>query len=182
MAGNGPDPAALPRGMPKNLDAEVDRAIAVFRDDLVGYETRVSEAIKVPLKQHEFDALVSFDFNTGGIYRAKLTKAINAGEPDAARHFMGWLRPPEIRKRRVAEMRLFKTGDYDANGDMIPVWRVDGNGTLRGILKTISGDELLERMGAKPLDYRAAPRRASAPKWLKSLLLQVLFSKLKRKL
>lgn len=145
-----PNPATMPRGMPSNLNRAIDEALDVFRVDVGRYEARVNAAIRVPLKQHEFDALVSFDFNTGGIHRAKLTAAINRGEKDAARHFMGWLRPIEIKKRRTAEMRLFRTGDYDANGDDIPVWRVDDAGKLRGIHSTIDGADLLKRMGRTP--------------------------------
>lgn len=144
-----PDPAKMPRGMPTNIDAVIDDALTIFASDLEKYEARVLDAIKVPLKQHQFDALVSFDFNTGGIYRAKLTRAINAGDPDAARHFMGWLKPPEIRKRRTAEMRLFQTGDYDANGTDVPIWRADSNGKLQGIKATMDGREILQRMGRK---------------------------------
>ena len=146
----GLDPAKMPMAMPGNLDAAIDLVIETFRDDVVKYAARVNTAIKVPLKQHEFDALVSFDLNTGGIHRAQLTKAINQGDPDAARHFMGWLRPPEIRKRRKAEMSLFRTGDYDANGDTIPIWRTNGAGRLSGIMQTITGAEMLARFGAEP--------------------------------
>lgn len=149
-AAGGLDPEAMARGMPANLDGAIEEALRLFRSDVAKYERRVNDAIKVPLEQHEFDALVSFDFNTGGIDRARLTAAINAGDPKASRHFMGWLRPPEIRKRRTAEMRLFETGDYDANGTSIPVWRVDDTGRLRGIHSTISGAELLHRMGRGP--------------------------------
>ena len=34
----------------------------------------------VPLAPHEFDALVSFHYNTGAIARAALTGAFNAGD------------------------------------------------------------------------------------------------------
>lgn len=146
----GIDPADLPRGMPANLDAAIDEAIKTFRQDVRGYEKRVQTAVKVPLEQHQFDALVSFDFNTGGILRANLTRQINAGDMSGT-GFMGWLKPPEIRKRRTAEMNLFKTGDYDANGSTIPIWRVDENGKLRGLHGTISGAELLHRMGRGPV-------------------------------
>lgn len=139
------DPEKLPRGMASDIEAEIDSAIRVFQHDITKYEARVNDAIKVPLKQHEFDALVSFDYNTGGIYRAKLTSAINRGDMDAAKHFMGWLKPPEIRGRRTDEMRLFETGDYGANGDKIAVWNVDVNGKLRGINKTVRGKDLLKR-------------------------------------
>ncbi|WP_157057568.1 lysozyme [Loktanella sp. 3ANDIMAR09] len=149
-AAGGPDPARMPRAMPDDVDAAIDAAIAQFRIDVAGYAARVNRAIAVSVAQHEFDALVSFDLNTGGINRALLTAAINAGQANAARHFMGWLKPPEIRKRRTAEMRLFQTGNYDANGDTITIWRTNGQGRLAGVLSTIRGGELLERFKATP--------------------------------
>lgn len=149
-AAGGVDPAKMPMGMPANMDAAIGEALNVFRQDVVKYEKRVNDAIEVPLKQHEFDALVSFDFNTGGIFRAKLRHEINAGNKNAAKHFMGWARPPEIRKRRMAEMNLFKSGNYDANGSSIPVWRVDERGNLRGIHGEVSGAEVLYRMNRGP--------------------------------
>ena len=145
----GVDPATMSLSMPTDIDAAIDKALALFREDVTKYETRVNDAIKVPLSQHQFDALVSFDFNTGGIYRANLTKAINSGNSKAALHFMGWLQPPEIRKRRTAEMDLYITGDYDANGDKIPIWKTNGKGKLVGQLRTMSGSEVLSRMGIK---------------------------------
>lgn len=143
----GLDPASMPLAMPRDIEAAIDHAVKLFRTDLASYEARVNAAIKVPLTQWEFDALVSFDFNTGGIHRAKLTKSINALDPNAKAKFMGWLRPPEIRKRRTAEMNLFHTGNYDANGDRIPVWKTNGKGRLVGQLYTISGADVLRRMG-----------------------------------
>lgn len=141
-----PNPQEMPRGMPQDLDEAIGNAIEVFRQDLATYEARVSDAVKVPLDQHQFDALVSFDFNTGGIHRAKLTAAINALDAHASRHFFGWLRPPEIRKRRTAEKNLFDTGDYDANGTEIPVWGTNGGGRLTGVIKTLEGDHILSAM------------------------------------
>lgn len=157
-AAGGPDPAALPRGMPDDVERAVQDVLAQFRQDLIRYEDRVNRAITVPIPQHAFDALVSFDFNTGGIFRAKLTKAINDGDPDASRHFMGWLKPPEIRKRRTAEKRLFETGDYDANGDAIPIWRVDGAGRLRGVLRNLTPEEMARFTGPAPTAPAPIPR------------------------
>lgn len=159
----GIDPADLSRGMPANLDAAIDHAIEVFRKDIASYEARVNAAIKVPLAQHQFDALGSFDLNTGGIYRAILTRQINAGDPKASEHFFGWLRPPEIRKRRTAEKRLFDTGDYDHNGDEIAIWRVDERGKLRGVLKTIAGAELLGRMQRSAVEPVAEGQGSHTP-------------------
>lgn len=141
-----PIPERMPRGMPKNMDAALTEVLRVFRDDLAKYERRVRSAISVPLTQYQFDALVSFDFNTGGIHRAQLTRAINAGEPDAARHFFGWIRPPELRGRRTDEHRLFTTGVYPEK--TVPIWRVDESGRLRGVHSQIPPHELLRRMEA----------------------------------
>lgn len=144
-----PDPERMERAWP-DCPAKLERAVAeaaqLFALDLEQYEDRVRRAITVPLAQHQFDALVSFDFNTGGIFRAKLRAAINVGHPDAARHFMGWLRPPEIRGRREAEMRLFAGGEYLSARRDIPVWRTDGRGRLVGIEMGMTADRLVALM------------------------------------
>ena len=124
-----PDPATMPRGTPADLDAGIREAFRVFRDDLARYEVSVLHAVKVPLEPHEFDALVSFHYNTGGIAKAALTRHLKAGDrAAAAAAFMGWLKPAEIRPRREAERDLFVTGRYPAG--TIPVWSVDRNGRV----------------------------------------------------
>lgn len=121
-----PDPEAMPRGKRQPIEA----ALQLFRKDIVHFERRVSEAVKVPLAQHEFDALVSFDFNTGGIFRARLTKLLNQGDRDAAADaFDGWHRPPEIIPRRDREKRLFRDGIY-AHGGLATVYSADANGRV----------------------------------------------------
>lgn len=157
-AAGGLDPTKMPKHDTRGwTDAQVKEellsAISLFDWDLDSYEARVSKAIRVPIKAHQFDALVSFDFNTGGIHRAKLTEAINTGDVNASRHFMGWLRPPEIRKRREAEKLLFETGNYDANGDRIPIYDAIGNGRLR-MRSTISGKELAALMGEAGAEHK----------------------------
>jgi len=81
-AAGDPDPNLMPTYMPAGdaLDEAVLKAIRVFGVDVEKYAARVNRAITVPLKQHQFDALVSFDFNTGGIFKAQLTKQINSGD------------------------------------------------------------------------------------------------------
>ena len=83
-AAGAPDPAKLPRGMPADLDAGIREAFRVFRADLARFEAEVLRAVTVPLAPHEFDALVSFHCNTGGIARAALTRHLNAGDREAA--------------------------------------------------------------------------------------------------
>ena len=124
-----PDPARLPRGMPTDLDAGIREAVRLFRVDIVAYEAEVLRAVNVPLEPHEFDALVSFHYNTGGIAKASLTRHLNAGNRAAtAQAFMGWLRPAAIRTRREAERDLFRDGRYSTG--TIPVWAVDRNGRV----------------------------------------------------
>jgi lysozyme len=53
------------------------------------YADAVNAPLKVPVSQTEFDALVSFHFNTGRIDKASLTKFINAGDKKtAAKQFL----------------------------------------------------------------------------------------------
>ena len=104
--------AGNPKPTP-GLKINLKEALDIFRQDIVRYEDAVNSAVKVALEQHEFDALVSFHFNTGGIAKAKLTEHLNKGDKKAAADgFLGWLQPPEIEGRRRAEMNQFATGDY----------------------------------------------------------------------
>ena len=128
-AAGAPDPAEMPRGMPDDLDAAIREAFRLFRSDLARYEADVLSAVKVPLKPHQFDALVSFHYNTGGIARAALTKHLNAGNPAAAASaFMNWRRPASVIPRREAERDLFREGRYPVGP--IPVWGVDMTGRV----------------------------------------------------
>ena len=132
-AAGAPDPARMPRGMPADLDAGIREAFRVFRADLARYEAEVARAVTVPLAAHEFDALVSFHYNTGAIARAALTRHLNAGDRAAAAEaFLNWLRPASLRARREAERDLFRHGRYP--GGTIPVWAADAaaGSTSRG--------------------------------------------------
>jgi lysozyme len=124
-----PDPATMARGMPADPAAGIAEAFQLFRADLRRYEAEVLRAVTVPLSPHEFDALVSFHFNSGGIARAALTRHLNAGDRAAAAEaFMGWLRPASLRARREAERELFRQGRYPDGP--IPVWAVDATGRV----------------------------------------------------
>ena len=124
-----PDPATLPMGEEQHLSLVMETFVKDIRD----CEARVNRAVKVPIEQHEFDALVSFDFNTGGIFRARLTKLLNEGDrAGAADAFMGWLKPKEIEGRRKAEQALFRDGTYTNDGHAT-VYKADARGkVLRG--------------------------------------------------
>ena len=135
-----PDPSKLPRGRRIPL-SEIFR---IFARDLARFEKRVNKEVKVKVAQHEFDALVSFDFNTGGIGRATLVRHLNRGNrAKAAAAFMNWSKPPEIIDRRTKEMELFRTGQY-ASGGKVRVYPADARGRVqwrRG--KTVDAEKIL---------------------------------------
>lgn len=57
--------------------AQCDAALA---GDMATFEEHVNGLAKVPLQQYEFDALVSWSFNTGGPSTASLWGALNRGD------------------------------------------------------------------------------------------------------
>ncbi|RBI67936.1 lysozyme [Roseovarius sp. TE539] len=152
VAAGPPDPAQIARGMPADLDAGICEAFRVFRADIATYEAEVRAAVTVPLAPHEFDALVSFHYNTGGIARAALTRHLNAGDQEAAAQaFLNWRRPAEIMPRREAERDLFRHGRYP--GGTIPVWSVDRTGRVdfsRPIRRLAQSEALALLQPAKP--------------------------------
>lgn len=160
-----PNPAELPAGMPEDLDAELKRVFEVFSADLLKYEMDVHNAIKVPVSQHEFDAAVSFHYNTGAIGRATWVKSLNAGDRDkAAKEIMNWTKPEEIIPRRQAEQRLFRDGIYPS--EPIVVWQVNTNRhVIWSPARTLSQDEALELMNPKveqPLPEEQPPERPTS--------------------
>lgn len=74
---------------PKALsDLEIENLLL---EDLEKFIIRVREMVKVPLTQNQFDALVSFDFNTGALGRSTLLKLLNKGAyHKAAGEFAKW--------------------------------------------------------------------------------------------
>lgn len=95
----------------------VSEIMDIFARDIAKFEARVRKAFTRPLTQAQFDAAVSFDFNTGGIHKATWVKQFNAGEDSAARaSIMNWRKPAEIIPRRQKERDLFFNGKYSSDG------------------------------------------------------------------
>ena len=164
-----PDPETMPRGMPADLDAGIREAFRLFRADIVAYEAEVLRSVKVPLEPHEFDALVSFHYNTGGIAKAALTRHLNAGNrAAAAAAFLGWLKPAAIQARREAERDLFATGRYPTG--TIPVWSVDRNGRVdfSRPIRRLTENEALALL--RPSTASVPTQSVVAPPWWRRLL------------
>jgi lysozyme len=137
----------MSRGTPADVNAALRLAMLTFAEDKAKYEARVRSAVHVPVRPWQFDALFSFDLNTGGIFSARLTQLLNSGAPPStvADAFFGWLQPPEIKSRRQQEAHLFETGDYrsDDPGVLIPVYTV-GPTNHPQLLKQVSYSELIK--------------------------------------
>ena len=97
------------------------KAEELLKQDLEYFEDRVSEMVKIPLKQNEFDALISFTFNLGegNLAKSTLLKKLNNVSytnpmimVEVADEFLKWDKAggrvlPGLTKRRKAEREMF---------------------------------------------------------------------------
>lgn len=153
------------------------QALDMLREDIVKYEAGVNKAVNVPLKQHEFDALVSFHYNTGAIAKASFVKALNAGDrAAAAKGMMAWNKPAEIIKRRQAERDLFEKGIYPAPiATIYPatpagqvLWGRGTRANLRDLLNT--KPVVVDDPGPKPRPAVVTRQPVQSGNWLTALL------------
>jgi lysozyme len=111
---NGREPAEFRRGITR------ERALELLAQDARAAADAVRRLIRVPLKQHQLDALISFTFNCGegSLKTSTLRKRLNAGERDAVPHELNrWVfsqgkKLPGLMRRRQAEGALFSQGRY----------------------------------------------------------------------
>lgn len=92
-----------------------EQAEQFISDDLAVFELTVNSAIKRPMTQNQFDAMVSLAFNIGGpaFAQSTLVKKFNASDVQgAADQFPRWKLSdgkvmPGLVKRRAAEREMF---------------------------------------------------------------------------
>lgn len=99
-----------------------EQAVSLLETDLGKFERGVEAAVKVPLTQNQFDALVCFTYNVGfgevkrnisGLLTSTLLRLLNSGDyAGAAGQFPRWNKAggvvlPGLTKRRNAERQLF---------------------------------------------------------------------------
>jgi GH24 family phage-related lysozyme (muramidase) len=111
------------------------RARDLLRDDAASAEAAVNDAVKVPLGQEQFDALVSFVFNVG-------TGAF----------------------RRSTLLRLLNDGDYDEVPKQLDRWVKAGGKTLAGLVRRRKEEgELFASGTVEPRKPTKPTRRKAAP-------------------
>ena len=85
----------------------------ILTRDLADAEAAVNSAVKVPVSQAQFDAMVSLAFNIGNsaFKKSTLVKRLNSGDvAGAGEAFMMWNKPKEIIGRRKTEQKQFLSG------------------------------------------------------------------------
>ena len=82
-------------GVREGDSVDEDTAEDFLREDLADAEGAVEKYVKVPLKQWQFDALVSFTFNlgAGNLYSSTLLKKVNRNpdDPSIRQEFEKWV-------------------------------------------------------------------------------------------
>lgn len=116
--GAGHTAAAGPPVPRSGMTISLTEAINIYRNDLAKTENQVQSAVRAVLSQHQFDALVSWHFNTGAISSATLTRKLNTGDvAGAAAEFARWNKSKGkvlegLIARRERETAVFLNGDY----------------------------------------------------------------------
>lgn len=98
------------------LGDRIDQAQAekLLSQDLAAFALYVNAAVRVPIQQHQFDALVAFAFNVKGWKESTLLRLLNAGDfHGAALEFPRWNHAgvkvlAGLTLRRTAEKALFE--------------------------------------------------------------------------
>ena len=107
----------FPSGRPVKQGDKVTPAQAelYLREDVKKFASSVDALVTVPLKQCQYDALVSFVYNLGAtnFRKSTLLKKLNAKDyKGAADEFLRWVSPGSsveagLRRRRTAERAMF---------------------------------------------------------------------------
>jgi lysozyme len=132
------------KDLPRDRELTMQEMVDQFLKKIKKYEDDVNSAVKVPITQQQFDALVSFHYNTGAIKTATLTKLINSGAPkeDIIASLKKWNKGggkvlKGLVRRRNEEANMFLNGVYAGSG-LVTLVKADKNGKqLWSTAKTI---------------------------------------------
>jgi lysozyme len=124
----------------------VPEALIRFRKAIGSRLTLVNRALKVPVLQHEFDALFSGYYQSGTDLLRDVAEAVNAKDrPAIAAAYLKHdtnakgVRMDGLLKRRAREICLHLTGEYGAL-DRIPFWPGDPKKTRMEFYEPQPGD------------------------------------------
>ncbi|MCH7291028.1 lysozyme [Acinetobacter sp. ANC 3926] len=92
----------------------LEQAKAFFTYDLKRFETAVNNAVKVPLSQNQFDALVSLTYNIG-----------------------------ETAFKKSTLLAKLNNGDFKAAADQFAVWNKGGGKVMKGLVRRRAAEKEL---------------------------------------
>lgn len=187
--------AAHPLKIRKGLRVTEAEALDILDVDLDECENEVSRAVKVPLSDNQFAALVSFHFNTGAIFKASFVKRLNQGDYAAVRPGLMqyvYSKGQALRglvRRREAEAALFTRKDVarkvapitqgvdEPKGNVVPEAPVEDqplsqSGVLKGAGTAAAGGSavILESASTIADKLDQADSHISAGTWLGLLI------------
>lgn len=96
----------------------VEEAMRLFAEDMTPREAFVSKVVKVPIEQHQFDALVSLYYNKGSLLLPVATMLNDGRVGDAMAQMLTINRNAKdewklgLAKRRMREVQMFMEADY----------------------------------------------------------------------
>lgn len=135
---------AGPPKVTQGMEISAVEAENILRADLKKFEDQVNRLVRVPLNQSQFNALLSFQYNSGGLlYKGKpstLLKLLNAGKYDRVPNELSkWVYDNGkvingLVKRRAEEAALFTSEDEN---DLEPAKNV-----TRAVPKIITKENL----------------------------------------
>ena len=112
--------AAGPPRVVKGMTVTKVQGEKILDNDLAIVAADVTKLVKISLNQNQFDALISFDFNTGGLRRSSLLRDINNRHTGRIRSdFLLWVKSGKrtvrgLVRRRSAEANLYMKGTSNA--------------------------------------------------------------------
>lgn len=184
--GAGHTAAAGPPVPRSGLTITLTEAINIFRTDLAKFEAQVQAAVRTPLAQHQFDALVSWHLNTGAISKAGLTQKLNAGDAvGAAAEFARWNKSngkvlDGLVARREREAAMFAKGEYgspkirvlESRGGPDEIFTADQIETLLGGAPNSEEEQTTEELLANPISQLLPLNRPKQSAALTNTVLQ----------
>lgn len=159
----------------------IEQAISLFASDLAKFERHVEKSVGRILAEHQNDALVSFDFNTGAIGGGSVDEKIEANDFDAAMDTLqkykksGGVVLPGLARRRARERAMFERGEYPV------VTHIEVYDRLPGRMRKVAVSSLDLSAFAGGVQTPADPAIPGNPRGLLLALIELLMAIFKRR-
>jgi len=109
------------KGVTEDMEITKEEAESILKEEMHEYESYINDMVKVPLKQNQFDAMVSWVFNlgSGNLSSSTLLKKLNNSEYDEVpSQIKRWNKAggkvlDGLIRRREAEALLFEGKEWE---------------------------------------------------------------------